>query len=219
MGILKTAVSKRGEKQPSPSKSSAPAEPEAPTKAEAKAGSAGPSADDLVRVREILFGNDLAEQKNELAALEGKLKDQFDRAEAQLQQHLADASEAMNNRLASVERSIGSKLNEFSTRLRTEADQRVENQKRFEEQLANQRAELDAVVGELREGAREAEADLRNQLLAQGSLLSSSIQKHHEEALSRMSDTQSEMRRSKVDRSTVADMFATFAEKLREDVE
>jgi len=213
MGILKTAAGKRGEKKPAKNINT---EPEVAAKADAQAG---PTPDDLVRVREILFGSDLAEQKNEIAALEGKLKDQFDRAEAQLMQHLADASEAMTNRLASVERSIGSKLNEFSTRLRTEADQRVESQKRFEEQLATQKTEIDLVVGELRESAREAEADLRNQLLAQGSLLSSSIQKHHEEALGRMDQTQSEMRRSKVDRSTVADLFANFAEKLREDAE
>ncbi len=218
MGILKTAVNKRGDKAPV-AKEHVETRPEATPEAAAAAAAHGgnPSPDDLKKVREILFGNDLQSQRQEMAALEGKLKDQFDRIESLVSQQLAEANEAMSRRLAAVERSIGTKLNEFSTRLRTEGDQRLECQKRFETQLDDQKSESDSALHELREGLREAEGELRNQLLAQGSLLSSSIHKHHEEALGRIADSATELSANKADRAALAGLFKDFAKKVVQD--
>ena len=190
-------------------------------RAEAKPPRKRAVPDDLERVREMLFGEEQRRQEERIEALErdhrGKIEAiqsvhaaQIERLKEALVATIEAADERWTHRVNAIERSLGVQLNELHERLAVEQAERRE----LERQVSEMKNELGETGSELRDAQRSYEEEVRTQLLSQGELLSKSIHRRHDEAMNAIAESAAELRRSKADRDTIAELFLGVAERL-----
>ena len=181
-------------------RSSSPADPAPPNACEAPGADVEPNTEDLLKVRKLLIGGDLAAQRESVEALGESLRTQLERLETQSAEQVSEAQASAGRRVAAVERAFASKLEEHGARLRNEGDLRVEAEQRLSADIASLRADFDEGMIELRQELETARTEARDRLLAQGKLLTESIRRHQAEVLEKLSACESDLDHRKVDR-------------------
>lgn len=158
---------------------------------------------ELGKVRELLFGAHMRETRVEIARLQERLGAEATRFRADLDEQLAGMGRLVHERSEAAMEKIQSE-----STARQIGDEAVI--RKLEEVREHLESKLDTMI----ERANKAERELRDQLLSQCKLLSYAITQKHEEAVNLLTDGMAEMKATKLDRASVADLFKELAGRL-----
>jgi hypothetical protein len=151
---------------------------------------------ELSKVRDLLFGPQIKEQRDEIHRLE----DQLARQGATLRELLED----LGKNLGTLERLIRCESNTALERCNTEARERKGADDLLTKRVEEIGLRLDARFSELEDRTKRAEREMRDHLLSQTKLLSEAITQHHEDAVRLVQDGLRELRASKLDKGALA---------------
>jgi hypothetical protein len=184
----------------SPTEPSAPSDKATPVVAagstdEPPASSLEPKANELERLREILYGSQARNTEKRLGDLEIRLEDTHRSLSDALNEKLQAVSDTASARLSDARQELGTRLDEQSAsqsaQLRAVQKDLTE---RLDRQAAEQAAQLRAVQKELRDALEQLAADMLHQLRASHKELSDRIDKLSADTAERMRSLQSETR-------------------------
>jgi hypothetical protein len=125
-------------------------------------------ADELTKVRALLFGASLEEMREEIDRLSSR-------------EAGGNVGETLDRRIAAFEKSIQKKLDKLASRITTEADQRLEGHTRAQQRLDEQKHTLELALDEIGSRIEEGSTSLAAQLHGQSRLMSDSIRRTAEQ--------------------------------------
>jgi len=163
-------------------------------------------ADELTKVRALLFGASLEEMREEIDRLSSRAGDAS-----------GDIGETLNRRLASFEKVVQKKLDQLASRITTEATQRLEGHARAQQRLDEQKHTLELALDEIGSRIEEGSTSLAAQLHGQSRLMSDSIRRTAEQ-LSEHFEREFEMKSwARDDRRALAKVVHELAMQLEND--
>jgi hypothetical protein len=164
--------------------------------------------EEIQRVRDILFGQQMRSHREEL----GRLDDlQTQRRE--------DLRAEVRQQLASLESYVKHEINALSERLGLESRDRTSDGEKLTAKLHGVRDNLEARLSTIDSKAVQGQGDLREQLVAQSKLLTDMIQQRHDESLLRQKEGFAALEAAKTDRSTLARLLWQIAGELEGETE
>lgn len=188
-------------------------EDSAPGRAPAQAASldqaqATAAEEEIQRVRDILFGQQMRSQSDEVGRLD------------ELQnQRREDLRAEVRQQLASLESYVKHEVNALAERLSLESRDRTNDAEKLNAKLHGVRDHLDARLTEIDGKSVQGQGDLREQLVAQSKLLTDMIQQRHDESLLRQKEGFAKLDTVKTDRSTLARLLWQIAGELEGETE
>lgn len=177
----------------------------APTKGSA-AGAALPDTGSVDKIRDILFGNQMRDFERRFSLMEERM--------AKTTQGLRDET---HKRLESLERYFKEEMAALKSRLKTEADQRVEANKNQDEALNLLGDALRKTIVEAEENFEGHTSELRQQILKQSKSLSVEIQSKYEQATQELRLTAEGLNDAKIERSKLAEYLIEMATRMSVD--
>lgn len=163
-------------------------------------------ADELAKVRALLFGTSLEEMREEI-----------DRLSSREAGASGDVSDTLNRSLSAFEKSIQKKLDKLASRITTEATQRLEGHARAQQRLDEQKHTLELALDEIGSRIEEGSTSLAAQLHGQSRLMSDSIRRTAEQ-LSEHFEREFEMKSwARDDRRALAKVVHELAMQLEND--
>ncbi len=189
---------------PAPAPEAAPARrPAAETPA---AAVAGPGAESLDKVRDILFGAQMRDADRRFQRLEERLvKDQ------------TDIREESRKRLETLEQFMRGEVQSIMDRLKTEQSQRGDAIKELAQEMREAGKAADKRHAELEDKIATAQRDLRQAMLDQTKALRDEMRASQQDIASALERSLDELRSEKADRSALAELFSEMAMRLSGD--
>jgi len=164
--------------------------------------------EEIQRVRDILFGQQMRSHREEVGRLD------------ELQnQRREDLRAEVRQQLASLESFVKHEINALSERLSLESRDRTGDGEKLNAKLHGVRDNLEARLTAIDGKAVQGQGDLREQLVAQSKLLTDMIQQRHDESLLRQREGFAELEAAKTDRSTLARLLWQIAGELEGETE
>ncbi len=164
---------------------------------------------ELGKIRDLLFGQQIRQQRDEL----NRLEDQVSRQGMTLRETLEDLSK----NLGTLERLVRCESNSALERCATEARDRKAAHEVLAKRVDELGHRLDAKLSEWDERNKRAERDNHDHLLSQTKLLSDAITQHHADALRALHDSLRELRANKLDRAALAALFVQIGARIDAD--
>jgi hypothetical protein len=161
---------------------------------------------ELSKVRDLLFGPQIREQRDEIHRLE----DQLVRQGTTLREILED----LGKNLGTLERLVRCESNTALERCNTESRERKTAVDVIGKRVDEMGHQFDAKLAEIDERTRRGERELRDHLLSQTKLLSDAITQHHEDAVRLVNEGMRDLRASKVDRAALAAILVQVGMRL-----
>ena len=162
-----------------------------------------PDTGSVDKIRDILFGNQMRD---------------FQRRFSQMEERLAKATQDLRNetykRLETLELFFKKEQDALKDRIRTEADQRENDDKKLQEDLKNAASSLKKDLTKAEEKFLELTSELRQQLLDQSKSLSEDIQQKHAQTSKMVQDTANGLDDAKLDRSTLSEYLIDMAMRI-----
>jgi DNA anti-recombination protein RmuC len=180
--------------QPSPSPVSA-----FPAEAEAEHG----SANNIDKIRDIIFGAQMRDYDK-----------RFVRLEERLLKEAADLRDDTRRRFDTLETYIKNELAALAERLKADAHRRDELNDDLGRQLQETARGIERKLAHLDEQNDQAQRELRQQLLDQSKRLNDEIRQKYDELTAALAREASELRHDKTDRAALADLFTELAMRL-----
>ncbi len=175
----------------------------------AKKGSSpnGPAPDgtpeSLDQVRDILFGGQMRMVDARLQGLESRLQQEQDALRTEFGRSLTELEEAMKKGLT-----------QLSERLASEKAKRIEDLKALAADTRESFRNLEKRHQALEEAASQADAELRDHLVAQGAALSGDLAKTAERISGQIESIASQLQSDKLDTSTLASGLTDLVQRL-----
>lgn len=157
----------------------------------------------LDKVRDILFGNQMREVEKKLARLEERLL-----------KECVNLREDTRKRLDSIENYIKQEIESLSQRIVNEQGTRDEGLRVIIEDSKKVTSALERKITQLDDNINTNQRDLRDQILNQSKDLQNDILQKYEEILSALQRESADLRNSKTDRSTLANLLSEIAIRL-----
>jgi hypothetical protein len=161
------------------------------------------NAESLDQVRDILFGGQMRTVETRLRSLEQRILDEQEHIRAEFQRRMTELDVTIKREFAA-----------HADRLKEERMKRAEDMKSLAADLNEARKSLDRRQQQLEEATGMADAELRDQLLAQGALLSADMAKTAQKISAELERSTSALRADKVDTALLAAALGEMATRL-----
>jgi hypothetical protein len=161
------------------------------------------SAENLDKVRDILFGSQAREYEKRFARLEEKLINEA-----------SDLREDLKRRFDTLEIYIKREVEALSSRLKAEHEERSEASRVFLDELKNITHNFDRRTDQIDQQLMTSERQLRDQLLDQSKTMTDEIRQKYEALGQSLQRATAELRDEKTDRAALASMFMEVAMRL-----
>jgi len=178
---------------------------EAPTGA---SPSSPPDAGNVDKIRDILFGAQMRDYDRRFATLEERLL-----------RESGELRDDLNRRLTATEQFLRGELEALSGALSAEQRERKQGVRDAMDATANVNRELSDRISALAEQVAHQHRDLRNAMNDQLRQLGEDLERRHQEMSAALRRESYDLRTAKADRTTLAAMFAEFAQRLATDGE
>lgn len=160
----------------------------------------------LEKVREILFGAQIQEYEK-----------RFTRLEERLGKECGILRDDTRKRLDSLEMYIKQEIESLAETVKKQQVAQSEALKELEQENKNQTVSLNHKISELDQQASRSASDLRQQILEQSKNLDDEIRQKFADMLAVIERETQELRTDKANRSTLSNMFAEIAIRLRSE--
>jgi hypothetical protein len=161
------------------------------------------TGESLDQVRDILFGGQMRTVETRLRSLEQRLLDE--------QAHLRSD---IQRRISELDTTIKKEFGVYAERLKEERTKRVEELKALSSELNETRKSLDRRHQQLEEATGMADAELRDQLLAQSAVLSADLAKTSQKLSAELDRSTAALRADKLDTAVLAAALGEMAGRL-----
>jgi uncharacterized phage infection (PIP) family protein YhgE len=161
----------------------------------------------IEQIRDILFGAQMRDFEKRFARLEERMT-----------MEVTSFREETGKRFDSLEDYLGKELESLTDRLKAEQDDRTESVKELSAGLQDTNQSFEKKISQLNERLDENSRELRQQILDQYKRLSDDIRQKHEETSHMLDQLSQELRAEKVDLSTLSELFAEIAVRLKDDL-
>jgi exonuclease VII large subunit len=142
----------------------------------------------------------------------------FERRFSQMEERLAKATHDLrdetNKRLESLERFFEKELDALKSRLKTESDERTNDDKSLDDAVKSAANALKKNIAQVEERLSDQASEFRQQLLEQSKTLSSEIQSKNEKSAADLNARAGALDEAKIDRSTMAEYLIEMAMRL-----
>lgn len=176
------------------------------TTAASKADGEVQEADNVDKIRDILFGNQMREVEQRFASLEKSLASDLAamRSENALQ-------------IDSLKTFIESEIEILGSRLAGEEQTRIENVDELDDKLKQQVKQIDKKIGDVVKSLDKNTRDINQKMLKQSQDFSNELSSQIVEARERMDGHREELSKAKVDKLTLSEMFNALALQVNGD--
>jgi len=165
-----------------------------------------PSAGNIEKIRDILFGSQMRDYDRRFARLEERLL-----------KEAADAREDTRRRFDSLETFIKKEISALGDRVKSENQQRTQSDEEITRELRDSARSLTNKINALDENSSQAQRELRQQLLDQAKNLAEEIRQKYDDLAARLQREAHELRNDKTDRSALANLFTEVAMRLNNE--
>lgn len=159
----------------------------------------------LDKVRDILFGNQMREVERKFARLEERLI-----------KECTNLRDENRKRLDSLESYFKTEISSLAKQVNNEQGERGQALKALTEQHKNITISLENKVAQFEEKTINNQREMREQILNQSKNLHDDIRQKYEEILAALERDTQELRKDKTDRSTLAQLFTELAIRLNQ---
>lgn len=159
----------------------------------------------LDKVRDILFGNQMREVERKFARLEERLI-----------KECTNLRDENRKRLDSLESYFKTEISSLAKQVNNEQGERGQALKALTEQHKNITISLENKLAQFEEKTINNQREMREQILNQSKNLHDDIRQKYEEILAALERDTKELRKDKTDRSTLAQLFTELAIRLNQ---
>jgi uncharacterized phage infection (PIP) family protein YhgE len=170
-----------------------------------KEGAEGANVD---KIRDILFGSQMRDYEKRFARLE----DNVTKAVENLREDMA-------KRLDTLSGFVQQEVDSLSQRLKTEKGERTDGFKEISRELKDAAKGLEKKIGQLEESVADGQSELRSKILEHSKAVMNEIDKLRRETAAALDSEVEVLRSEKTDRAALADLFAEFSLRLKNDLE
>jgi hypothetical protein len=156
-------------------------------------------AEELDKIRDILFGGQMGELEHRMVLLE-----------QQLRGHVRKEIEA-------IERHLKSEVTAITDWLNAEQRDRKAGHDDLSDRVSAVGRSIDGRIAEVEDKAERRQSALREQILSHSNLLSDTIQQRNDELSKRLAEGLAELRSAKADRDALAGVLIEIGTRLRSD--
>ena len=161
----------------------------------------------IEQIRDILFGAQVRDFEKRFARLEERVA-----------KEVTSLREETGKRFDSLEDYLSKELESLNDRLKVEQGVRTESVKELSAGLQDTNKSFEKKIGQLHDRLNENSRELRQQILDQYKSLSDDIRQKHEETSDMLDQLSQELRAEKVDLSTLSELFAEIALRLKDNL-
>lgn len=166
-------------------------------------GTAPEDSGNVDKIRDILFGSQMRDYERRFAGTEERLA-----------RESTALREDMGRRLLATEQYLRAELESLTGSLRTEERERLQGVRDAMDAIAALNRELSDRVAALADQTAQQQRELRALLQEVQRTLGEEVARRHEEVSSALRREAADLRGAKADRTTIAAMFAEFAQRL-----
>jgi len=163
-------------------------------------------AGSMDKIRDILFGNQARDYENRFAGME-----------EQLAREIGSLKEELAGRIDALESYVKQEIKDINARIKTEADERAESDRKIQAQLNDAVETLNKKLVAEEEKLALKSSELREQILAQSKQLSAEILSKYEQAELSLKQAATRLDDAKVNRSDLSGFFLDIAMRLSGD--
>jgi len=163
-------------------------------------------ADNMDKIRYILFGAQMREQEK-----------WYTRLEQRTFKEINSLKEETRKRFDSLENYIKDEIDMLSDRLTTEQDDRTSSVKDLSKELKEMNNMLEQRIVRLSNQLDNSSMNLRRQIMELSKNFSSELQQKYEDASNTLEESSQELQTNKVDRTVLSELFAEIAMRLTND--
>jgi len=160
------------------------------------------------KIRDILFGSQMRDYEK-----------RFTRLEDTVTKAVETLREDMTKRLDTLSNYIKEETDSLGQRIKTEKSERSEGLKELARELKDAAKMIEKKLGQLEEQTSDAQSDLRAKLLEHSKSFSNEIDKLRRDSSASLDREVESLRNDKTDRAALADIFAEFSLRLKDDLE
>jgi hypothetical protein len=155
------------------------------------------------KIRDILFGTQMRDYDRRFAATEERL-----------QRESSNLREDLGRRMLATEQYLRAEIDTLTTSLKAEERDRLQGVREAMDSLAALNRELSDRIAALAEQTAHGQRELRAMFQDAHRSLSDEVARRGDEAADALRREASDLRNAKADRTTLAAMFADFAQRL-----
>jgi hypothetical protein len=163
-------------------------------------------ANNIDKIRDILFGVQMRDYEK-----------RFSRLEERLLKESADLRDETRKRFESLETFVKSEFEAMTGRLQSEQRTRDDSVQTLSREIQNTGQTLDRKLAQFDEQTTRTQRDLRQQILDQSKNLSDEIRQKYEELSALLDREVAELGDAKTDRASLASLFTEVALRLNND--
>src|SRR4029077_10474983 len=160
------------------------------------------------KIRDILFGSQMRDYEKRFARLEENVS-----------KAVETLREDTMKRLETLSSFAQQEVESLSQRLKTEKSERSEGLKELARELKEAAKMIEKKLGQLEEQTSDVQSDLRAKLLEHSKAFSNEIDKLRRDSSASLDREVEALRNDKTDRAALADIFAEFSLRLKDDLE
>jgi uncharacterized phage infection (PIP) family protein YhgE len=160
------------------------------------------------KIRDILFGSQMRDYEKRFARLEETVSKAID-----------TLREDMTKRFDTLSNFVQQEVDSLSQRLKTEKAERTESAKEISREIKEAAKALEKKLGQMEEQMADGQSELRAKLLEHSKTFNNEIEKLRRDASAALDREVTTLRTEKTDREGLADLFAEFSLRLKNDLE
>jgi hypothetical protein len=174
-----------------------------PAKPDGKAPVDDPSAGNLDKVRDILFGGQARDYDR-----------RFQRLEERLLKETAELKDDLRKRLSTLEQFVKQETASLADRIKTEHDERTDATKDLARDAREAAKAFEKKTGQIDDLVGKVQRELRQQILEARQSLNDDFRQKIDDVLLRLTQESTELRNEKTDRATLAALLTDMAMRL-----
>jgi hypothetical protein len=165
-----------------------------------------PEVDNVDKIRDILFGNQMREVNQKFASIEKSLANDLTaiRKENALQ-------------IDSLKTYFESEIEILGSKLSTEEKSRIEDMDELDDRLKQQGKQIDKKISDLAKSLDKNTSDINQKMLKQSQDFNAEMGAQTSESRQRMDGYRDELDKGKVDKLAISEMFSTLAIQINSD--
>ena len=171
-------------------------------------GKEGPEGTNVDKIRDILFGSQMRDYEK-----------RFSRLEESVAKSLDTLREDMTKRLDTLSGFVKQELESLSQRVKNEKAERTDGLKELGREMKDGTKLVEKKLGQIEEQMSDGQSELRAKLLEHAKANSSEIDKLRREMAGALNREVETLRDEKTDRAALADLFAEFSLRLKNNLE
>ena len=162
--------------------------------------------DSVDRIRDILFGAQVRQYEQKFRTLEETIR-----------KEAANLHDATKKSVEALEIYVKKQLESLTAQIKAEQKDRTDSMKEFCRTFENSDRNLEKKLNTLDEKANSIQHDLQEQLLQQSKTLTKEIDRKHEEVIMALKKASEELRKEKIDRLALGNLFNEMGLRLKEE--